>query len=331
MDATTSKPMAALKPRDPGIYFNLDEEPYHEDPSLGSTDERKLAKNPADYWWTSYMNPLRPDDKSGTPAQQRGTAVHVLVLYGEAAFDKRYMRGADNTSDMTPAEKAANTKAANAKAAAKGLVALPAQTYDSIALASAMIAKNPKLGRALTGGMNEVSIFWRDPVNGLPKKARIDCLKATTRDGELRMGIGDLKSLANKYDKPFERACIDSVVNYRYDVQCKHYMNGAANIAKLVADGCVHGDHDAELLKKVCAAKTMAWQFVWWQAEGAPITYSKIISPANPILEVSQATIDKGDANYIAYMKKFGPSMWLLEEEPSELFLEDMPPWFARD
>jgi hypothetical protein len=331
MDAATKSDEKIIKPLDPGIYFNLDEETYHSDPSLGSSDERKLAKNPSDYWFESWMNPNRPSNKS-TPSQQRGTAVHVLVLYGEAEFDKRYMRGADNTDDMTSAEKAAATKEANKRAAARGVVALPAAVYDNIAIASAMIAKNPKLGRALTGGLNEVSIFWRDPKNKLPKKARIDCLKATTRDGETRMGLGDLKSLANKYDKPFDKACIDSITNYRYDVQAKHYMNGAAFIPKLVADGCVHGTGDPEILKRVCSATQMAWQFVFWQAEGAPITFSKIISPANPILEVSQAMIDRADANYIAYMERFGPrEMWLLEEEPSELYLEEMPPWFARD
>lgn len=333
MDATThATDLATIgKPRDPGIYFGLDEYSYHEDPSLGSSDIRKLAKNPSDYWWTSWMNPNRPPSKD-TPATQRGTAVHALVLYGQPTFDARYMRGADHHEDMSAAEKGALTKEFNKRAAARGLIALSGSVYDNISIASAMISKNPKLGAALTGGLNEVSIFWRDKKTDLPKKARVDCLKATTREGGIRMGIGDLKSLANKYDKPFDRACIDSVVNYRYDVQAKHYMDGCTNIAKLVADGCVHGDHDAELLKRIVAAKRMAWQFVWWQAEGAPLTYSKVISPANPILEVSAATIAHAEANFIDYKQRFGANdMWLLQEEPSELYMDDMPPWFARD
>lgn len=326
----SATPARIIKPLDPGVYFNLDETTYHADPSLGSTDERKLAKNPSDYWWTSWMNPDRPRDKS-TPAQERGSAVHALVLYGEAEFDKRYMRGAVHYDDMTPAEKGAATKEANKVAAAKGLTALPAAVYDNIAIASTIIAKNPKLGPALSGGINEVSIFWRDRKNGLPKKARVDCLKATTRDKEVRMAVGDLKSLVNKFEKPFDRACIDSIVNYRYDVQARHYMDGCAEIAKLVADGCVKGDHDADILKKICAAKKIAWQWVFWQAEGAPLTYSKVISPANPILDIAGAAIAKADANYAAYMARFGTEVWLLEEEPSELYLEEMPPWFARD
>lgn len=308
-------------PRAPGIYFGLDEQEYHLDPSLGSSNEKDLAKNPSKYWFGSWMNPSRPEDKS-TPAQQRGTAVHVLVLYGEKEFDRRYMRGAIHHGDMTPAEKGALTKAANVKAAAVGKIALQSDLYDNIATASAMLAKNPKLATALTGGLNEVSVFWRDPNNNLPKKMRIDCLKPR--------GMGDLKSLANKYDKPFERACIESIANYDYHVQAKHYMNGRAFIPKLVADGCVHGDHDTTMLRQVCAAKTWAWQWVWWQAEGAPITYSRILSPMNPMFDLAQAVIDRADDNYRIYMERYGTTMWLLEEEPTELYIEDMPSWFGR-
>lgn len=310
------------QPRDPGIYFGLDESAYHADPSLGSSNEKDLASNPSEYWWSSWMNPSRPEDKS-TKAQEKGTAVHVLVLYGESEFDRRYMRGAVHSSDMTAAEKGALTKAANARAAVSGKIALQSDVYDNIAIASAMLAKNPKLATALVGGLNEVSVFWRDPVNGLPKKMRIDCLKPR--------GMGDLKSIANKYNKPFPRACIESVGNYDYHVQAKHYLNGRAFIPKLVVDGCVHGDHDAALLKKVCASKTCAWQWVWWQSEGAPITFSKILSPANyPMLKHAQDIIDHGDSNYISYMERFGTTMWLLEEDPTELYIEEMPGWFGR-
>jgi len=311
---------ARITPRPPGIYFNLPEDEYHRDPSLGSTDMRLLANNPSDYWWNSFMNPARPIDSS-TPAKVRGTAVHCLVLYGEAEFDRRYMRGAVHEEYMSGSEKGAATKAANAKARAEGKIALPAETYDAVAIAGAMIAKNPKLANALVGGMNEVSIFWTD--NGLAKKARIDCLKPR--------GVGDLKSLANQYKRPFPKACIEAISNYRYDVQAQHYLAARAMLPQLVADGCVHGDHDHALLKATANIKRYGWQFVFWQAEGAPITYSKTISPGNPILEVAQSVIERAQVNYKEYRERFGESMWLLEEEPSELFIEDMPPWWGRD
>ena len=322
MDATMSAVAdITVKPHEPGVYFGMDADSYRNDPSLGSSDEKTLAANPSSYWYSSWMNPGRPPDVA-TPATKRGTAVHVRVLYGEAEFNRRYMRGADNDESMTPAEKAAATKAANATAVKLGLIALPGKEYDNIAIAAAMIAKNPELSTALVGGLNEVSVFWvRD---GIPKKARIDVLKPR--------GVGDLKSLANKFDVPFPKACTNSIGNYRYDVQACHYLEARALLAGFAAEGRVSGDHDETLFKAVCASKTWAWQWVWWQAEGAPITFSKILSPQNPILETAASTIERADANFRAYMDHFGPSqMWLLQEKPSELFIEELPSWYARD
>lgn len=320
--ASFSAVIDSFQPHDPGVYFGLDEDLYHADPSLGSGDMHRVANNPADYWFGSFMNPTRPVDSS-TPAQERGKAVHALVLYGEAEFDRRWVRGPDQDG-MSSGEKSASTKAANAAAAKIGKIALPAKTYDNIAIASAMMSKNPKLAGALIGGLNEVSVFWRDPGNGIPKKARIDCLKPR--------GVGDLKSLANKYGKPFPRACLDSIRWDRRDIQAKHYLEARALIPKLAADGCVHGDYDPALFKQVVASKEWAWQWVWWQAEGAPITYSRVISPQNPILEISAETIGRANANYLSYMKTFGPNeMWLLQEDPTELFVDELGPYFGKD
>jgi hypothetical protein len=177
---------------EPGVYFGMPFDEYLEDPSLGSSALVQLASNPASYWWDSHMNPSRPA-RSETPAMIRGTAVHALVFYGEAYFDQVYMRGPDHSDDMSPSDKGQATKRYNEIAKKKGLVCLPAVTYDSVAIAGAMIAKNPELASTLIGGMNEVSVFWRDPNTGLPKKARLDVLKPR--------GVGDLKSLANRLDR----------------------------------------------------------------------------------------------------------------------------------
>jgi hypothetical protein len=39
-----------LKPRDPGIYFGLPIAGYHSDPSLGSSNIKRLLQAPAVYW-----------------------------------------------------------------------------------------------------------------------------------------------------------------------------------------------------------------------------------------------------------------------------------------
>lgn len=309
-----------------GIYLDMPFREYLDDGSLGSTDHRLVGTNPADYWFNSHHNPNRPARKD-TPATIRGTAVHTLVLYGSTAFSETYMRGAEHTDDMTPAEKGALTKAANKRAAELRKIALTADVYDNVAIASAMIAKNPKLAPAFTGGLNEVSVFWRERDPGssvvVPKKCRLDTVKVR--------GLGDLKSITNPLDKPFAQACRDRIAGYRYDVQAALYMEGRRQMARLYREGQVFGDCDADLLKRICESKSFGWQWVFWQAEGAPITHSWNLSPGNPLLDVAQGFIDRADANYRAYVDQFGlDEMWLQVEEPTELYLEEMPAWFAR-
>jgi len=76
---------ASLKPREPGVYFGLPSADYHADPSLGSSDLKRLLQAPAVYWWHSQMNPERQPTPD-SPAKKKGRALHKLVLEGEEAF-----------------------------------------------------------------------------------------------------------------------------------------------------------------------------------------------------------------------------------------------------
>src|SRR5262249_31124415 len=143
----------------PGIYFGLSNDAYHADPALGSTNLRKLASNPSDYWYESPFNPLK-EPETTTPAKVRGQAMHCLTLEGEPAFDRLYVCGARHEPGATSSKKGAATKAANARALALGKTALPSDDFDRIVIAGAMISKNPKLAGAFQGGAPEVSVFW---------------------------------------------------------------------------------------------------------------------------------------------------------------------------
>lgn len=309
----------------PGVYIGMPDSIYHADAALGSSNLRKVAISPPDFWFSSFMNPAREDDKD-TPARIRGTAVHVLVLYGEEAFTQTYLR-IPHTSDMSSGEKGAMTKEYNKKAAALRKIAIPAKVYDNVAVSSAMISRNKELSRALIGGLNEVSIFWIDDETGIPLKARLDCLKPR--------GVGDLKSITNRLDKSFPQACRDSIATYRYDGQAAHYMTARALVPEFVANGQVYSINqvpfDVGLLGQIAAEKEYAWQWVWWQAEGAPITYSRVLSPKNPMLENGRALINHGKAQFLAFNDMFGSDVWVLEEPATELYQEEMPGWYARD
>lgn len=298
-----------------GIHFDLNEEVYHRDPGLGSTDMRKLLINPSDYWYESPMNPRRPREHK-TEAKIIGHAMHKLVFEGEVKFHELYMRGADHDDDMTRAEKAAATKAANAAAARYNKTAIPGEDYDRIRIAGKMISVNPKLATAFQGGASEVSVIWER--DGVRRKARIDYLKAR--------GLGDLKSIENFRGYPFKQACRYAISNYRYDIQAVHYMEARRYMPGMIAEGMIHGTYDKALIKAVAETKQFGWQWVFFSKSGAPITWSASLSPQNPMCQYAARDIDTAVKNYQTYLGRFGANeMWLLIEDPEELSLDDMP------
>jgi hypothetical protein len=305
-----------------GIHLNLDEDRYHLDSALGSTDHKKLLSNPADFWYESPMNPGRPKDRD-TPARARGRAMHKLVLEGQESFDYLYMRGPDHDEGMSSSEKGAVTKAFNKKAADAGKELLPAADFDRVSIAAAMITKNPKLATAFTGGLPEVSVFWtRD---GVRRKARIDYLKPR--------GVGDLKSIINTRELPFPAACRNQIAQYRYEIQAALYLEARSMIPQFVNEKLVFGPaiHDNETLRKCAETKTYAFQWVFFQSDKAPITWSRILSPQNPIFEIARREIDEAALHYQQFMEEFGPDqMWLLLENPEELDMSELPNWWGR-
>ena len=89
---TTSMTPTHLLPD--GVYINLSEENYFRQKRLGSSDNAKQWKSPADWWWGSDYNP-RKKAKKWTCGNDRdfGKAFHALLLEGEDAFNERVKVG----------------------------------------------------------------------------------------------------------------------------------------------------------------------------------------------------------------------------------------------
>jgi hypothetical protein len=295
-----------------GIYFDLPEDQYHADPALGSTDLRRLLASGPDYWWESPLNP-NPPERRPSPQLDFGKALHKLVLEGHQAFAVRYVRRPDDLVRLDAKAKAA--------LAPDGQTVLDGDDYDRILISGELIAKNSDLAAAFEGGVPEVSVFWKRS-DGTRLKARFDFLKIR--------GVGDLKSIRNYMGHPFAEACTRSIVTYRYDIQAAHYLEGRAEIARMVADGLVYGDHDAAWLKRAADSRVFAFQWVFFQAEGAPITWSRSLSPGNPILDIAERDRQKALQTYSEFKNKFSDNeMWLLNEPVTELDINDLPRWYA--
>jgi hypothetical protein len=307
-----------------GLYFGLDEARYHADPGIGSTQIRQLTRNPQAYWYNSWMNPRRPPDEP-SPAMIRGTALHRLVYMGEDYFGKHYMCGPDQFG-MSSGEKATSTKKANALAESQGKLCIKLDDYERIAICAAMIKQNPKLGGVFEGGAPEVSLFW--DVGGIRCKGRFDYLKAR---GDGVVGIGDLKSESNPFDIDFPTSCRNAVARRGYVEQASWYLDGAISwLARHIADGAVYGDADPDFLDRLRKGTQFGFAWVFYQIEGAPLTWSTILSPENPYAEKGRAANAAGLANYRRFLDHYGVEPWLLVEDPQELMIEDMPIWAQR-
>lgn len=298
-----------------GIHFGLSEDAYHADPALGSTGLKDLIDNAPDYWWSSWMNPARPEEKE-TDAIRFGRAVHKCVLEGRDAFEARY----------APCEHPGNIKAGKEERALieeAGKIPLKRDEYNRILAASAFIKANSFLRAAFEGGQPEVSVFWT--VDGIRFKCRFDYLKMRA--------IADLKSIRNPLNKSFVQACRDRIAGLDYVVSAAHYMDGRRQMARLLKEGAVYGAPDSEQFRswliQVSGITEYAFVFVFWQAEGAPISHGFQISPGNPILDGARQNIAKAVSNYRKFMEEFGTAAaWVPSTPLEELDETDMPAWW---
>jgi hypothetical protein len=303
-----------------GVYFGLDETTYHADPALGSTDIKRLENTPEDYWFSSGYNPALDDDGAPTNAQLFGRAMHKMVLEGREAFDRDY---APFDGDLRTKE----GKAAKAEIEERGQTLLKYREWERIVFAGTIIRSNPYLAEAFSGGQPEVSVFWTDTTeDGFPirKKARFDYLKTRA--------ICDLKSIRNTKEIEFPTACLQAIATWKYHVQATHYRRGRIAMGDLVRRGHVFGEVDREWLKGVVdQGEEFAWVWVFYQAEGAPLTWGGTLSPGNPIYDIGKAQIEKAEYNFARFFKNFGVETPWLEAKPlAEVDISELPGWFGR-
>ncbi|MBZ5761536.1 PD-(D/E)XK nuclease-like domain-containing protein [Rhizobium sp. VS19-DR104.2] len=307
---------AVSKIHEDGIWFSLSDEDYHADPALGSTGLKKLVDSAPDFWWGSSMNEYREEQNDDTPAKVFGRQLHQCVLEGVEKFKTHH------SPTYFPGNRKEGIKEiAEIKAASK--VPVKFKDYGRILAASAFMKANSFLRNAFEGGQPEVSVFWT--VDGIRYKARFDYLKMNA--------ISDLKSIRSKTDKPFKMLCMDAVGSYDYLVSAEHYSEGRRQMTRLIKQGAVFNAPDTDgfmsWLIQVAGNKNFAFVFVFWKAEGSPISKGFSLSPDNPCFEIARKRIDRAVANYKKYMEEFGPdTAWVLDEPLEEIDPTDLPAFY---
>ena len=345
---------------EPGIYFDFPEDQYHKLPALGSSNIKDLLANPVLFWANSWMNPFKDqdEDEQDTTAKDIGSAYHKRILEGSDAFYRSYATSFDpsmypdavSSSDeikqklrefkqlghdvkltankpflieqlleCDPEIEIMDAKKAEYEEIYEGMKFLDQKVIDRIEYAAAMIEKHPQLGKCFVGGCPEVTVIWQHPeFPHIMQKCRIDYLK-------LRAFV-DLKTFANKFNKPTERAIYSEMANYKYHIQACYYWEGVEQAVRFAQKGQVFGDHDQEWIKKFSQAEDFDMFYVFQQKGIAPVARGKKFSRGS-VYQCGMVAIQQAYEIYNENIKRFGCEQWVDITPITDFHDDEFYPW----
>ncbi len=320
-----------------GIFFGLPEDQYHGALALSSSGIRNMRISTLDYWTESVLNPDRED--ADTIALRDGRAYDKRIVEGKAAFDALYAPELDpakhptalrtneqlaaaltelgikaskatrkaeliaKLADVDPAVPVWDTIRAEHEARFPGRTFLPAETIRQIEVAAAMISGHPQLCRAFTGGLPQVSVFWRDET-GVPLKCRFDYLKP--------LAIVDLKSFADINRIPVRRAIALAVASHSYHIQAGLYLRGGHQARQFAREGRVFGDVDRGFIKGLAEqSEPHTFLFVFQKKGPAPVARGMVLREGS-VLDIARMEIAQAMHQFAECWQSFGAtSPWV--------------------
>lgn len=140
----------------PGIYFNLPNEAYHDDPALSHSGMTKVLVSWPDFWLSSCFNPERKKNKS-TDAMEFGQRSGMLLLQPKV-FHQTY----NTHGKSSPTSKG---------------TWLSSIEWQRLTESVDAVMEVPIGAKHFRDGYAEVTIVWQDPGSGVMLRARIDYLR----------------------------------------------------------------------------------------------------------------------------------------------------------
>lgn len=140
----------------PGIYFNLSNDDYHNDPALSHSGMTKVLVSWQDYWIQSCHNPDRKKFEQ-TDAMKFGERSGMLLLE-----PKKFHEKFNTFGRSVPTNKG---------------VWLSSVEYTKLHDSIGCVLEEQVGKDHFTDGYPEVSIFWRDAATEITLRARIDYLR----------------------------------------------------------------------------------------------------------------------------------------------------------
>lgn len=274
MQANKAQPIGLQE----GIYFNLDEADYHNDPALSHSGMVKLLESPLDYWEKSPLNPNRRLFER-TDAMMFGHYCHMLLLEKKRFFQKYAVSGM--------------------RADPRTHTYLSKSTYRDVADSVDMIRKVKYADDHFKNGYPEVSIFWRDPATGIMLRIRVDYLRT--------FGAVDYKRI-----KSINRNTIGGAIcDHGYDIQWVLYTEGITRIKQLLREGKakVFGDVDAEWLKAFIEDPDVIFR-LFFQRSMKPYVWRLFKTLDDEILELARVDTRRAIEIYKEHIEKHGTDEW---------------------
>jgi hypothetical protein len=204
--------------------------------------------------------------------------------------------------------------------------------YIRIHVAHRMIAQQPELAKAFTGGYPEVVLVWLCPKQGVLKKARVDYLKLKA--------VVDLKSYENRYGRSARSACARTISDFAYFLQPAHYLEGINEVKELVRQSGVSVIHslddcgdEAHCVRRDFALRwasykgDLRWLWVFQQKGAAPITRGLWHPLGGTKHSIAQGIMLDATRQFRQCCETYGTDMWLDIEPVDELDEEEIPNW----
>lgn len=212
----------------PGAYAGISNEDYHRAPNLlpgpslsSSGAKTLLSASPYHFWFDSPLNPDRPAEKDSAPFSI-GKAAHDVILLSDrwpAFYHVLPENFAWNKTKAMPDEIAAAEEARS-----NGLTLLKHEEAETVRAVAAALQRNDLAMKALTNGVSEETLAWKDPLTGVWLRARPDFRPASIPEGRAVRIVADLKFMAPTFCSPhgFQRA----IGNFGYHQTAAFYSDG---------------------------------------------------------------------------------------------------------
>jgi exodeoxyribonuclease VIII len=198
-----------------GLVFDMSNADYHGcKEAISNSGLNDFGQSPAHYFGR-HLDPNRPPQKK-RPGQLEGTLAHC-ALFEPDQFGRRYSVGPDVSKNTNA------WKAFAAECEADKREAITQDQFDVAHHQARQARLIPSVGKGLSTGFPEVSVFWIDDETGVRCRCRPDWVHPMrTPDGREGVILFDGKTYTSAQPEDFGR----QVMRKYYDRQAAFYSDG---------------------------------------------------------------------------------------------------------